>query len=560
MSKDKINKDLEKDIIYEAVDTIYKDDYLTIDQKMGRRYEKKKSKSKNKKNKYNKNNDSPTSKYSSDDSFDKENSKKNSVGRKRKSVRKPLSPKEKRKRALKIILLVFGFFAFIYLVGVILFAFRFGFNTYINGEDVSFKSIKKAEELVKKQVDNFEMVLEAADGKKEFIDGSDIDIEFVKDDKIKKLLRSKGSYMWPKTIFLSDFTKHHATIKYNKSKLNNLINSMEIMNEASWKPPMDAFPKLTKKGYVVQKEYIGTTINKEKIYTVIENAVINTKSYVNLLEENVYIMPNVFEDAKDLVEQVKMYNTWLEVNIDLVLLDKKKKIGGNVILTWFDRLETGELVLNQSKIFKYISTLQKKYNTVGTSRSFNSVDGSNYQVKGGTYGFEINDKKLLEDFTNVASTKTDTTIEVDFKNKGAVLPENGNPDWGSTYIEVNLTKQHMYLIKDNNIVLESDIVTGTPNSRRTTPDGVYSILEKKRNAVLVGEIQENGEPEYRTPVAYWLRMTWGGVGFHTATWQPYFGGNVYTWNGSHGCINMPYAESESLFNLCDVGTPVVCHY
>lgn len=560
MSKDKINKDLEKDILYEAVDTVYKDNYLISYQKMGSKYGKKKSKSKKEKSINSKNNDNVTSKYSSISSDYKENSKKNNLNKRKKALKKPLSPKEKRKRALIITLIIFASIVFLYLVGVIIFSFRFGFNTYINGENVSFKSVKQTEKIVENQVDNYNIVIKASDGKKEFIDGDDIDIEFVKDNKIKSVLRQKGAFLWPKTIFIRDYTMHHATIRYDKSKLTNIINKMEIMDEKTWKAPIDAFPRLTKNGYIVQKEYIGTTINKDKIYNTIEKAVDNTENYLDLLKENVYIMPNVFWDSSDLVEQVKMYNTWLDVNIDLVVLDKKKRLGGNIILTWFDREQTGELVLNQSKIIKYISALQKKYNTVGIARNFKSVDGNTYQVKGGTYGFEINDRKLLEDFINIVNLKQSATIEVDFKRKGAVLLENNQPDWGNTYIEVNLTTQHMYLIKDNNIVLESDIVTGTPNSRRTTPDGVYDILEKKRNAVLVGEIQENGEPEYRTPVAYWLRMTWGGVGFHTATWQPYFGGNVYTWNGSHGCINMPYAESESLYNLCDVGTPVVCHY
>lgn len=84
----------------------------------------------------------------------------------------------------------------------------------------------------------------------------------------------------------------------------------------------------------------------------------------------------------------------------------------------------------------------------------------------------------------------------------------------------------------------------------------------ERNKTLVGEKDpETGKPEYETPVAYWMRVTWSGIGFHDATWQYAFGGTRYAdgW-GSHGCINMPYNQAAALYDLISVGTPVIVHY
>ena len=69
-----------------------------------------------------------------------------------------------------------------------------------------------------------------------------------------------------------------------------------------------------------------------------------------------------------------------------------------------------------------------------------------------------------------------------------------------------------------------------------------------------------GQPIYETPVAYWMRVTWTGIGFHDATWQSAFGGSRYQTNGSHGCINMPYDQAAALYDMLSVGTPVVMHY
>ena len=121
--------------------------------------------------------------------------------------------------------------------------------------------------------------------------------------------------------------------------------------------------------------------------------------------------------------------------------------------------------------------------------------------------------------------------------------------------------QHMWYIVNGAVVLETDVVTGKPTPDRVTPTGVYSILELKRNKTLTGTINPaTGKPIYETPVSYWMRVTWTGVGFHDAIWQSAFGGTIYQTNkGSHGCINMPLNMAASLYDQLSVGTPVIIH-
>ena len=80
-----------------------------------------------------------------------------------------------------------------------------------------------------------------------------------------------------------------------------------------------------------------------------------------------------------------------------------------------------------------------------------------------------------------------------------------------------------------------------------------------QNKVLRGNLRPDGTREYETPVKYWMRVTYSGVGFHDATWQSSFGGNVYTYRGSHGCINMPLDQAASLYGMLSMGTPVIIH-
>ena len=57
-----------------------------------------------------------------------------------------------------------------------------------------------------------------------------------------------------------------------------------------------------------------------------------------------------------------------------------------------------------------------------------------------------------------------------------------------------------------------------------------------------------------------MPFTQQGHGFHDADWQDAFGGNVYTYYGSHGCVNMPVDKAGELYAVLEAGTPVVVHY
>ena len=134
----------------------------------------------------------------------------------------------------------------------------------------------------------------------------------------------------------------------------------------------------------------------------------------------------------------------------------------------------------------------------------------------------------------------------------------GEFGWGTSYVEVDMGEQHMWYIKDGEIVFECDVVTGKPST--PTPTGMYRVIEKMRDKVLRGEKKPDGTYGYESPVDYWMRLTWSGIGLHDATWQSKFGGERYlNGYGSHGCINMPLEKAKELYNMIEIGDRVVIH-
>ena len=116
---------------------------------------------------------------------------------------------------------------------------------------------------------------------------------------------------------------------------------------------------------------------------------------------------------------------------------------------------------------------------------------------------------------------------------------------------VDKSDQILRLYKNNQKQMEFSVVTGNedPNFYHSSGEGLFSIYSKSYNAELVGDTWD-------VIVNVFMGYN-GGEGIHDATWRSYFGGDIYTYDGSHGCINCPYNEVMELASEVEVGDKVL---
>jgi hypothetical protein len=211
--------------------------------------------------------------------------------------------------------------------------------------------------------------------------------------------------------------------------------------------------------------------------------------------------------------------------------------------------EDDQVTLDEDKIARYVQHLASTFNTYADRRSFATSMGDVIEIGGGDYGWVIDKKaeaaQLLEDLNGGVPVEREPIYEQTAK-------EYGPDDIGDTYVEVDYTNQHLWYYRDGELVLDSDFVSGNLSKGNGSPDGVFKIVYKKKDATLVGEDYESAV-DYFMPFAY-------NVGFHDASWRSTFGGEIYRTKGSHGCINMPHDAAEELYSELEVGTPVVAFY
>lgn len=126
----------------------------------------------------------------------------------------------------------------------------------------------------------------------------------------------------------------------------------------------------------------------------------------------------------------------------------------------------------------------------------------------------------------------------------------------TNYIEVDISEQNIVYHIDNQILVDSDIVTGHKGINDTRI-GMFEIYSRETSRYLTGRDKE-GNITYRSYVDYWMPFD-GGIGLHDAQWRSEFGGDIYINSGSHGCVNLPFEVAKTIYENSEVGTKVLVH-
>lgn len=469
-------------------------------------------------------------------------------------------PVQEKKKGLKFWHVLVGFFgviALVYLGFSIYFMNHFYFNTMISGNDCSGKSIQGVVRQLEKQASEYTLTIEERDGKTEVITSEDISLSHELGDVLEKAIDAQNPFLWVISLIEDDEIEVSLEMNYDRDALEAILAGLHCMEESMQVAPVMAQPIFNGSSYEIADEILGTQIDKETYFEKAHEAIATLKTKIQLEEDGCYIAPSYTKDSQEVIEANEIANTYIRAEVtyeagkNIVVADAEK------ISSWISFDSRMDVKLDEAAIKKFIKKISKTFNTVGKERTIKTPTGKKATVSGGTYGRVVDQTKELKQLKKNIKAGKIVTREPIYSQKVA---SGGKYEWGNTYLEVDITEQHMWYIKDGEVVFESDVVTGVPIPARMTPTGVYSILEKMRNKTLRGEIQPNGKPEYITPVSYWMRVTWSGIGFHDATWQRAFGGQRYKQGyGSHGCINMPLGGVSQLYEMVEKGCPVIIH-
>lgn len=462
----------------------------------------------------------------------------------------------RKKLAVRIILIIVGVLILAYLGAALFFNSHFYFFTKINGTEFSAKTVEQVERYMEGQVAEYELTLEEIDGGTEVIDGTDIDLEYVKGDELNKLLKEQNPLLWITALWDHPEITAPVGVEFDESKLTEVLNNLTCMDPEEQVKSESARPVFENTEFVIQPEVVGSEIDTEKFTEAVKTAVGGFVSTLDMEEAGCYILPAFTSESEEVIAAKDKMNSYLGAHITYDFSPYTEVVDSSVISQWVTVDDSMNVTFDQDAVRAYIQDLANKYDTYGKTRTITTGSGNTAQVEGGSYGWQIDQEAEYTALTaNIEKAET-VTREPQYARRAA--SHEGN-DFGTSYVEIDLTNQHVWVFVNGQCVVETDCVTGNPNQGNGTPQGTYSIAYKQQDTTLRGPKKEDGTYEWESPVSYWMPFN-GGIGLHDASWQPTFGGDWYLSHGSHGCVNLPPSVAPTVYANIEAGTPVVCHY
>ena len=436
----------------------------------------------------------------------------------------------------------------VYVGGIFFFKTHFLPGSKINGVDCSFKTEKQTQEYMREEVSVYTLAINERDEGREKLEAEEIGLTYESDDSIGKILKKQNTAAWVLSLPKGKSYQLDTGVTYDQEKLQKKLKSLNCFQEENITAPQDASIQETDAGFEIVPEVLGNQLDEERTYEAVQKAVENQEQELNLEEAGCYMEPAVYQDDKTLKKHQKQMNKLTDVVITYDFADRTETVDKDVIKNWLVLDKKGNYTLDEAKVAEYVNQLGYDYDTFGCTREFVTALGETIRVKGGDYGWAIDQDKETKALIKAIKSGETQVREPVYAFKGWDRSTN---DIGDTYVEISLKDQRMWMYKDGQLIVDTPVVTGNHSKGWDTPAGVYAVDAKKSPAVLTGE-------DYASDVTFWLPIN-GNVGIHDADWREEFGGDLYLTEGSHGCINTTYDQAEIIYNNIEIGAPVVVY-
>ena len=442
-----------------------------------------------------------------------------------------------------------GVMLIVYIAVAVYFSSHFYEDTEIYGIDCSQKSVEEVKKLVADKLDEYRLEVKERGGASEYLSADQIDLKFVDNSSIDRMARAQRSYIWPIMLMMERDDMAGVAFSYDQKKALTAFKDLECMNPIYTKAPTDAYVQVTDSGFEVVKETEGNTLNPETTAKALYAALDGGKSVLDLEEEDCYLKPDLYSDDEALVAEAEAKDVLVQADITYEFGSRQERVNAPVIAQWITQAADASYVIDDVEVTEYVEALAAKYDTFGLPRQFYTSLGTTVTLTDGDYGWCMDQDATVVDLLNALGSGYQGTMEPQYTYTAMSREEN---DIGDTYVEICISQQVMWCYKDGVCIVYTPVVTGNPNKGNATPsNGVWSIDAKMQNYTLVGE-------GYRSPVDFWMPFN-GNVGIHDMQTRAYFGGTIYLTNGSHGCINTPYANAKTIYENVSIGTPVIVY-
>ena len=453
-----------------------------------------------------------------------------------------------------------------YVGGALYFQTTFLPGTTLDGEDVSLRPTSEVAQEKSSSLDDYQIHV-TGKGLDLTVTAEQMGLTCDGDAYVGDALAQANPWAWPVELASTRDLTAEAPVSFDRQKLADVIApAVEQLAAAATVEGHGISYISERAAFVIDEQALASRLNADLVTDAVAAAVEAGEAQVEIGDE-------CAETDADVQAAVDAANALVSSTVSLTLAGTPvAEVDSARIAGWVTIGDDLSVSLDAAAIEEWTrGELSDQLDTVGKDRTYTRPDGVTVTVPGtdpsygaSTYGWSIDGAALAQQIASNVQAGQPSTIDIPCVQTAAQYNPGGQ-DWGDRYIDVDLTAQHAVFYDGGAVIWEAAITTGQPNLDQETPVGVWMITNRKSRATdgdinLKGPIDPaTGQPEWDSHVDFWLGVVGNLVGFHNAPWQSTFGGNIYTYYGSHGCIRMSYASGQGLYNAAQVGDVVVIH-
>ena len=448
----------------------------------------------------------------------------------------------------KVIFIIFGIVA-LFLASVYLVyqpeTDHFPLRTEINGIDVSDMSIQRAEEKLAESWNSKDFYF-VYKGKFCHVPMASLTYEQALENVMSSLTRTeKFRYFFR---IGNEFT---VQMKPNDSEeFLAEITALPICDNTDKEKTVNAYVDLSDFEFRVVPEKIGTEVDPKNLRNIAYEKIADGIFRADLTDDVMIKQPEITVGSHELKDRLQYCKDNLSFKLEYDANGKTEVLTPKTIDDLVTYTDKGPKY-NKKKLTKFIENLAGQVNEYQRAYNFRTHGGSKITVQAVTFGKVLDKDGTTKNLKKALKAQKPGAIDLQW----AQTKYSGGEGIGNSYIEVSISQQHVWCYKNGDLVVDCDCVTGGPG--HDTARGVFVVQYVTGPTTLRGE---NGDgTNYESPVNCFVPF-YGGQGFHGSNgWRSQWGGNIYTYAGSHGCVNCPDAAAKKIADTVCYGYPVVIY-
>ncbi|MDO4620315.1 MAG: L,D-transpeptidase family protein [Lachnospiraceae bacterium] len=432
-------------------------------------------------------------------------------------------------------------------------------GTTVNGSDISDRSIEEIETSLAQDAADYTLTLRFLNDETATIASSDIKLGYSLQTGLSTILSTQNRYTWIGGLFGNSQQYDLTTdVSYDSDALEQILSALPAVSAENITAPVDANLAMDSSyRFYIVPEVNGNQIQYDNLVSAVKDALENRQTSLNLVTTvGVYDTPDVTSTNEDLIARRDSINNMLDTVVTYHMSDGTDQVlNDKITIEWLKINEDGVYVVDEDyireKAAAYIAGLAALDDNYGYFRTFSSswfgtVRMGTDELHGHTLDQEAMTNELTSDLTGNKTGEHSMTY--------STMIDTLDPRFGGTYVEVDILNQRVFFYINYELYFECNCVTGLEGVN-STPSGIFSIINKERDRNLES-YNEDGSLRYSSHVDFWMCFK-PHYGLHDASWRGSFGGEIYTYDGSHGCVNLSYNSARTIYEALDYDTPVI---